>query len=150
MICIPYILSKCALTGFKFIGVFTVAIIHGLIAIGLVLALLAVFCERARKIRYIEIWSWMHLLFLVISKLVTRRNASRGDLLRNDGVRLGGRVSGLRDCPVPDMPAGLSHTRTEAKRSMFSVEAGRMFRCLGYQPRAGAPVMRSISLEAKA
>lgn len=92
----------------------------------------------------------MHLLFLVISKLVTRRNASRGDLLRNDGVRLGGRVSGFRDCPVPDMPAGLSHTRTEAKRSMFSVEAGRMFRCLGYQPRAGAPVMRSISLEAKA
>jgi len=81
---------------------------------------------------------------------VTRRNASRGDLFKKEGVRLGGSVSGLRDCPVPDMPAGLSHTRTEAKRSMFSVDAGRMLLCFGYQPRAGAPVMRSISLEAKA
>lgn len=86
----------------------------------------------------------------MISRLVTRRSASRGDLFKKEGVRFGGNVSGLRDCPVPDMPAGLSHTRTEANLSMFSVEAGRIPLCLGYQPRAGAPVIRSISLEAKA
>lgn len=90
------------------------------------------------------------LLFLVISRLVTRRNASRGDLFKKEGVRFGGRVRGLRDCPVPDIPAGLSHTRTEAKRSMFSVDTGRMPRCFGYHPRAGTPVIRSISLEANA
>lgn len=44
--CIP---CKCALTGFKFIGVFAVAIIHRLITISLVLALLAVLCERERE-----------------------------------------------------------------------------------------------------
>lgn len=57
-----------------------------------------------------------------MSKLVTRLRASLGDLLKNLGVRFGGRVSGLR-LPVP-----VSHARIDPcgfKRSKFSVDAGR-------------------------
>lgn len=78
-----------------------------------------------------------------MSKLVTRRSASRGDLLKNLGVRFGGRVSGLR-LPVP----AASQARSDPcgwSRSRFSVEAGLGWRCFGYQPRAGPPASRSIS-----
>lgn len=63
-----------------------------------------------------------------ISKLVTRLSASRGDLLKNFGVRFGGRVSGLRFPPVPVIPLA-SQARIEpcdrCKRSRCSVETGR-------------------------
>lgn len=84
-----------------------------------------------------------------ISKLVTRLSASRGDLLKNFGVRFGGRVSGLRFPPVPVIPLA-SQARIEpcdrCNRSRCSVETGRCwFLCFGYQPRAGPPAKRSIS-----
>lgn len=82
---------------------------------------------------------------------MTLRRASRGDLFKNVGVRLGGRVRGFRLLPVPDIPAVPSHARMEedccilCKWSRFSVDAGRMDLCFGYHPRAGPPVNRSIS-----
>lgn len=48
-----------------------------------------------------------------INKLVTRLRASRGDFeLKNLGVRLGGRVSGLR-LPVPIAPVPASQARSD-------------------------------------
>lgn len=82
-----------------------------------------------------------------MSKLVTRLRASLGDLLKNLGVRFGGRVSGFR-LPVP-----VSHARIDPcgfKRSKFSVDAGLGCRCLGYHPLAGPPANRSISPPANA
>ena len=79
-----------------------------------------------------------------ISKLVTRLSASLGDLLKNLGVRFGGRVSGLR-LPVP-----VSQARIEPWRSRCSVDAGLGCLCRGYHPRAGPPANRSISPPASA
>lgn len=84
-----------------------------------------------------------------INKLVTRRSASRGDFeLKNlGGVRFGGRVSGLR-LPVP-VDVAVSHARSDpcgCNLSKFSADDGRFCRCFGYQPRAGPPASRSISL----
>lgn len=94
----------------------------------------------------------MKIPFL-ISKLVTRLIASRGDLdEKNLGVRLGGKVSGLR---VPAVPAALSAQAAAPRNDMpigelnlsrCSVDTGRVAcRCFGYQPRAGPPANRNIS-----
>lgn len=96
-----------------------------------------------------------------ISKLVTRLIASRGDFeVKNLGVRLGGKVSGLRDPAVPTefsaqavapkekprAPPG-AELIDELSRSRCSVDTGRVVvcRCFGYHPRAGPPASRSIS-----
>lgn len=88
-----------------------------------------------------------HLPFL-INKLVTRLRASRGDLLKKFGDKFGGSVNGFRLPPVP-----VSHARIDpwgCIRSKFSVDAGRGWRCFGYQPLAGPPDIRNISLLANA
>lgn len=54
---IPCKSVNCALTGFKFIGMLAIAVIHRLIAVGLVLALLAVLCKRKKKWRLYKIRS---------------------------------------------------------------------------------------------
>lgn len=81
--------------------------------------------------------------FLLISKLVTRRSASRGDLLKNfGGVMLGGRVVGFRLPPL----LLISHARMEPwwSLSKCSVDAVvRVCRCFGYHPRAGSPILIS-------
>lgn len=68
---------------------------------------------------------------------MTRLNASRGDLLRKDGVKFDGNVNILRELvPVPLLndPTELSQTRVDLMRSILSVDIGRNERCLGYHP----------------
>lgn len=95
-----------------------------------------------------------------MSMLVTRLIASRGDLdVKNLGVRLGGRVSGLRDPAVPAAFSAHAVPRNEApppppgadptlelNRSRCSVDTGLVVcRCFGYQPLAGPPANLNIS-----
>lgn len=92
------------------------------------------FAERNKSVK--RTWTEIVIPFRVSNKLVTRRNASRGDLLKNfGGVMLGGSVVGFLD-------AVASHALIEpwCNRSKCSVEAVDLVcRCFGYHPRAGKP-----------
>lgn len=81
---------------------------------------------------------------------MTRLRASRGDLLKKFGDKFGGNVNGLRLPPVPVPVSQALIDPWGCIRSRFSVEAGRGWRCFGYQPLAGPPDIRSISLLANA
>lgn len=78
-------------------------------------------------------------------RLVTLLSASRGDLWKNLGDRLGGSVSGFRLAASQPGAADAG-----ARRSRCSIEAGRCWRWRGYQPLPGPPARRSSSAPAKA
>lgn len=85
--------------------------------------------------------------FRLINKLVTRRSASRGDLLKNfGGVMFGGSVVGFLDAL-----ASQALIDPWCNRSKFSVDADDLaVLCLGYQPRAGNPSRKSSPFACKA
>ena len=100
-----------------------------------------IFCLHTKMNEFMNNKKWIPFRF--INKLVTRRNASRGDLLKNfGGVMLGGSVVGFRAHP----PASQARIDPWCNLSKCSVDAvDLVWRCLGYHPRAGRPEILSIS-----
>lgn len=82
-----------------------------------------------------------------ISRLVTLLSASRGDRWKNLGVRLGGKVRGLRHSALsrPRVFHGAPGLGLWARWSKCSTEAGRGWRWRGYQPLPGPPASLSSS-----
>lgn len=82
-----------------------------------------------------------------MSRLVTLLSASLGDRWKNLGVRLGGKVRGLRQSALsrPRVFHGAPGLGLWARWSKCSTEAGRGWRWRGYQPLPGPPASLSSS-----